>query len=155
IRVELYGSLAKTGKGHGTDVAVMMGLSGEDPVTCDVAKIQPGIDGIRQCCQLVLAGVHPIEFDPAIDIVFHSDKTLGFHPNGLTFSAVMEDGSAFEQTYFSIGGGFVVQQDPVIANECPASLPLPIETGCDLASYSESLRLTIPQIVRTNERIWR
>ena len=92
VRVDLYGSLAKTGEGHGTDLALLMGLSGEDPVTCDPAAIRPRSGEIRSTGRLCLDGQREIPFDPAADLVFHRDAVLPFHPNGLRFTAVLDDG---------------------------------------------------------------
>src|SRR5436190_10331318 len=87
ITIDLYGSLAKTGRGHGTDFAVLLGLSGEDPVTCDTAQIAARVDMIRSAGRISLAGTRWIRFDPEADLVFHTATTLPFHPNGLTFTA--------------------------------------------------------------------
>src|SRR6185437_10064384 len=87
IRVILYGSLAKTGKGHGTDVAVILGLSGEDPVTCDTSLIHLKVDDVARDGTLLLDGVKGIPFDRQKSIVFQYDTVLPFHPNGLRFFA--------------------------------------------------------------------
>src|SRR5690606_15086861 len=109
LRCDLYGSLAKTGKGHGTDIAVVLGLLGEDPETCDTTKIHDKFDAVGQANKLTLAGQKEIEFSPKSDIVFHFDRALPFHPNGLTFTAVTIDGNEHARTYYSVGGGFVVE----------------------------------------------
>ncbi|HVX49114.1 MAG TPA: serine dehydratase beta chain, partial [Chitinophagaceae bacterium] len=92
VSVLLYGSLAKTGKGHGTGIAVILGLCGEDPVTIDVNLIQHKIDTISAQQVLVLGGVQPIPFDPLLNIQFLFEETLPFHPNGLTFLADTDAG---------------------------------------------------------------
>ena len=108
--VLLYGSLAKTGVGHGTAIAVQLGLSGDDPVTFDVENIDAKIADINAMHKLLLAGRHEINFIPTDDIEFLFTETLPFHPNGLTFLVKLKDGNNFAETYYSIGGGFVVQE---------------------------------------------
>ena len=110
IEVLLYGSLAKTGVGHGTAIAVQLGLSGDDPVTFDVENIDAKIADIKNMCKLLLAGKHEIDFFPTDDIEFLFTETLPFHPNALTFLVTLTDGQQFAETYYSIGGGFVVQE---------------------------------------------
>jgi len=155
LRVELYGSLAKTGKGHGTDIAVLMGLSGEDPVTCDVARIHPKVAAIRAGRTLDLDGGRAIPFDPGSDLAFHRAVTLPFHPNGLRFEAGFEDGSTVGETFYSIGGGFVVREGDPDGGGRLAGLPMPIETPADLVRHCRAHALTIPEVVRANERTWR
>src|SRR5690349_19476214 len=107
LRVELYGSLAKTGRGHGTDVAVVLGLLGEEPETCDTTALFPTIERVRCSGRLELAGGSAVTFQPAEDIFFRGDVTLPQHPNALRFAAEL-DGGVREALFFSIGGGFVV-----------------------------------------------
>src|ERR1700743_2299718 len=92
VNVLLYGSLAKTGRGHGTDIAIQLGLAGEDPVTFDPGNIDAAIAGIRENKRLTIRGVQPIDFGPAAHIVFLYSETLPFHPNAMTFMADWEDG---------------------------------------------------------------
>src|SRR4051812_7539396 len=92
VHVLLYGSLAKTGKGHGTDIAVILGLCGEDPVTIDVNTITPKFNHIKTSKKLLLDGKISIDFDPANDVQFLYNETLPFHPNGLTFLADFSNG---------------------------------------------------------------
>ena len=131
VRVDLFGSLAKTGKGHGTDVAVMLGLVGDDPVTCDTAQIHPRVAAIRSAGQLALGAREPIRSEPADDLVFNTAISLPFHPNALTFTAMLEDGTTHAETYYSIGGGFVVQegQDATGDGAGEPALPLPDRDG--------------------------
>ena len=155
LGVDLYGSLAKTGRGHGTDVAVILGLAGLDPVTCDPAAIHPTVAAIKAAGQLPLDGGRPIAFRYATDLRFHRDVTLPGHPNGLRLVATMDDGSVVAETFFSIGGGFVVRDGDASAGSRLSSLPMPIETSADLVGYCRDRGLTIPEIVRVNERTWR
>ena len=103
IQVHLFGSLAKTGKGHGTDIAVQLGLSGEDPVTIDPYTINSKIDSIRNENSIHLDGKLKINFDPSNDIIFHLDKSLPFHPNALSFSYRIKNSEFLTETYYSIG----------------------------------------------------
>ncbi|MFO0909851.1 MAG: L-serine ammonia-lyase [Isosphaeraceae bacterium] len=157
VHIDLYGSLAKTGVGHGTDVAVLLGLAGEDPVTCDVTGLHANVAAIRTGRMLRLAGVHPIVFEPG-DLLFQRDTTLPFHPNGLRFRATFHDGATVEETYYSIGGGFVVKEgeEPGAASATGrAALPFPIDRASQLLEYCQREGLTIPEVVRRNEQAWR
>ena len=110
VQVLLYGSLAKTGKGHGTDVAVMLGLCGEDPVTFDVNAITPRMESLASGKHMLLAGELDIPFDPATDVVFLMNDSLPAHPNALTFLCTLNNGQQIAETYYSIGGGFVIKE---------------------------------------------
>jgi L-serine dehydratase len=155
IRVDLYGSLAKTGKGHGTDVAIQLGLAGEDPVSCDTSKIDAKVDAIEACGTIFLDGVRPIAFRPDLDLLFHNAITLPFHPNGLTFTATLVGDGSLSETYYSIGGGFVVQECEAMDGAGPSPLPMPIETASQLLRYCREHDLTIPEVVWRNELTWR
>ncbi len=109
VRVLLYGSLAKTGKGHGTDVAVQLGLCGDDPVTFAVDQIDAKIHDIAAMKTMVLLGLHEVDFDPNEDIDFLITETLPYHPNALTFLATTRNGDSIAETFYSIGGGFVIK----------------------------------------------
>jgi L-serine dehydratase len=157
IKVDLFGSLSKTGKGHGTDVAVLLGLSGVDPVTCDTGEIGGLVARIGQNKELMLgrgAG-KKVMFDPATDILFHN-ITLASHPNALTFRAKLSDGRAIKRTYFSVGGGFVVEEGQEGGGAGQKAMPpFPIETGEDLLGHCRKSGLTMAQVVMSNERTWR
>ena len=155
VRAELYGSLAKTGKGHGTDIAIILALGGDDPETCDTASIDDRVEAIGHASAVLFDARRRLPFDPAADIVFHSQETLPFHPNGMTLIAMLEDGSEQSQTYYSIGGGFVVQENESAQGRRALELPYPIETGDQLIGHCEAQRASIPEIVRRNERAWR
>ena len=155
VRVDLFGSLAKTGKGHGTDIAVLMGLTGEDPVTCDPSSIHPKVAAIYSGRGLRLGGSREIPFDPSADLVFHRAETLPFHPNGLRFTAELLDGSSLSETFYSIGGGFVVREGDPDGGGKLAGLPMPIDSTADLIRHCRQHNLTIPEVVLANERTWR
>ncbi len=155
VRVDLFGSLAKTGRGHGTDIAVLMGLTGEDPVSCDVDRIFPKVAAIRSSRTLGLEGGRSIPFDFDSDLVFHRSESLPFHPNGLRFSADFEGGTGHSETFYSVGGGFVVREGDPAGGGKLAGLPMPIETPGDLIRHCREHGLTIPEVVLANERTWR
>jgi L-serine dehydratase len=155
LRILLYGSLAKTGVGHGTDIAVQLGLSGEDPVTCNVNLIPSKIAAIRQMSKLMLKGLHEIDFNPNEDIEFFISESLPFHPNALTFMATLFDGNMVAQTYYSIGGGFVVQEEENISNEDAVQLPFPISKADDILHWCRKTGLAIHEVVMENENTWR
>lgn len=155
VRVLLYGSLAKTGKGHGTDVAVQLGLCGDDPVTFAVDQIGPKMNDIATMKKLVLLGRHEIDFDPAEDIDFLMTETLPFHPNALSFLAATRSGDSFAETYYSVGGGFVVKEGETAAAKDTAQLPFPINTADDLLHWCIKTGMSISEIVMENEHAWR
>ena len=154
VKVLLYGSLAKTGKGHGTDVAVQLGLCGEDPVTIEVNHIDPRIRDIAAMKKLVLGGIHEIDFDPREDIDFLITESLPFHPNALTFLAETTDASIAE-TFFSVGGGFVKKEGEDDRLNLNVQLPFPINTADDLLHWCRKTGLAIHEVVMENENAWR
>jgi L-serine dehydratase len=155
VRVLLYGSLAKTGKGHGTDVAVLLGLSGDDPVTFDTGDIDAKIADISHMKILVLGGKHEVDFDPTEDIEFLVTESLPFHPNAVTFLATFANGDQIAETYYSIGGGFVVKEGESKVNANPVQLPFPIDNAHDLLHWCRKTGLSISEIVMENENAWR
>ncbi|HUP12679.1 MAG TPA: serine dehydratase beta chain, partial [Niastella sp.] len=154
IRILLYGSLAKTGRGHGTDIAVLLGLSGEDPVTTEIETIQTKIDTIGVSGKLTLAATGDIPFDPATDIEFLFGETLPFHPNALTFLATYTTGETKAETFYSIGGGFVVKEGELQQIQSIA-LPFPINTADELLHWCRKTGLSIHEVVLENETAWR
>ena len=154
LEVMLYGSLAKTGKGHGTDVAIMLGLCNEDPENIDVNTIDDKIAAIKNGRQLNLAASHPVTFDPQTNIHFLFSETLPFHPNALTLLAKMNDGEGIAETYYSIGGGFVVQEHDTPSEKQSVILPFPINTADDLLHWCMK-GLAIHEVVLENETAWR
>jgi L-serine dehydratase len=155
ITVLLYGSLAKTGKGHGTDVAVLLGLCGEDPVTIDVNSIGSKISGITSDQILNVAGKKEIAFDPAEKVHFLFSEALPYHPNALTFLIAMEDGNQWSETYYSIGGGFVIKEGENPSSLQSVDLPFPINTAGDLLHWCMKTGLAINEVVMENENSWR
>lgn len=156
IQVLLYGSLAKTGKGHGTDIAVQLGLMGEDPVTMDVQSIVPKTLQIQQHAQLTLQGKRRIPFDPKKDIQFLFSETLPFHPNALTFLVQFSDGNSEAVTFYSIGGGFVVKEgDNNQPGNSQVQLPFDIHNAEGLVHWCRVTGMNISEIVLENESAWR
>jgi L-serine dehydratase len=155
ITILLYGSLAKTGKGHGTDVAVMLGLCGEDPVTFDVNLITPSIEQIKKEKILNLHHVHKIAFDYDIHIQFLMNESLPFHPNAMSFLTEFEDGQKTSDTYYSIGGGFVVQEGVSTNNKEEINLPFPVNTSDEMHHWCLKTGMSISELVMENETAWR
>ena len=155
LEILLYGSLAKTGKGHGTDIAVQLGLSGEDPVTFDVNQISSKMNDIQAMKKIVLHGLHEIDFDPREDIEFLMNETLPYHPNALTFLATLKNGDAIAETYYSIGGGFVKKEGEVEDASSVMQLAFPLNTSEELLHWCRKTGLSIHEVVLENESAWR
>ncbi|MEK8033295.1 L-serine ammonia-lyase [Ideonella sp. DXS29W] len=163
VRCWLYGSLGATGKGHGTDKAVLLGLAGHEPDTVDVDAVPTILDKIRGARRIALLGEHEVAFDEGEDLVFRRRETLPFHANGMRLIAYDAAGAEIEnRTYYSVGGGFVVSDEvaadgskqKVIAPDATV-LPLPFRSGEELLQVCERENLTIAQVMRVNERHWR
>jgi L-serine dehydratase len=155
VQVLLYGSLAKTGRGHGTDVAVLMGLSGEDPVTIDVNALGTKVADIQQQQQLPWGGTGRVPFNPLTDVQFLFKETLPFHPNGLSFLAQLPNGDAVSETYYSVGGGFVVKEGEAATATCAVDLPFPVNTAGELLHWCMKTGMAINEVVMENENTWR
>lgn len=155
VKVLLYGSLAKTGKGHGTDVAVILGLNGEDPVTFDVNEITPRLNQIAAEKKINLGLSRVIDFDPAEDVVFLMDESLPFHPNAVTFLCSFNNGEEIAETFYSIGGGFVVKEAEEGSGANEVDLPFPIDKADDLLHWCRKTGLHIHEVVMENEHAWR
>ncbi|MDR6569342.1 L-serine ammonia-lyase [Chitinophaga ginsengisegetis] len=155
VQVLLYGSLAKTGHGHGTDIAVQLGLCGDDPVTFDVNQINPKMDDIRRSRRMKIAGKYEIDFDPVEDIDFLFEESLPFHPNALTFLVTLLDGEQLASTWYSIGGGFVVQEGDAGGGAQQVDLPFPIDTARQLLQWCIKTGYSISELVMENEHAWR
>jgi L-serine dehydratase len=155
ISILLYGSLAKTGKGHGTDVAIQMGLLGKEPETVPVDDIAPLLSDIASMKKLVLSGKHEIDFNPEEDIEFLITEALPFHSNALSFLATFKNGDQRSKTYYSVGGGFVVQEGEEAQAEKNIELPFPINSAEDLLHLCIKTGLSINELVLENEQAWR
>ena len=155
VRVLLYGSLAKTGKGHGTDIAVQLGLCGEDPVTFDVHQIDARIRDIQNMHKIVLHKKHEVEFNPTDDIEFLITESLPLHPNALTFLAGLSNGDEIAETYYSIGGGFVIKEGENDQGSADIQIPFPIDKSEDLLHWCMKTGMAIHEVVMENENTWR
>ncbi len=157
VQVDLYGSLSLTGKGHATDLAVMLGLSGQDPEYIPVENIDSIVAHIKTQHQLHLGSEVCIDFNPEQDIVFNKNF-LPFHANALTFTAHFSDGKNYSSTFYSIGGGFVVKEDRPNAKkkvEIKRSFPFPIQNADELLKYTQTQNKSIAEIVLENEKSMR
>jgi L-serine dehydratase len=155
LRVLLYGSLAKTGVGHGTDIAVQLGLSGDDPVTFDVNNIDAKIADIRLMKKILISGKHEIDFDPAEDIEFLMGESLPFHPNALSFLVELDNDENFAETFYSVGGGFVVKEGETQSSSADVHLPFPINTSNELLHWCMKTGMNVSDVVLENETTWR
>jgi L-serine dehydratase len=159
VRVELFGSLGATGKGHGSDKAVLLGLAGELPESVDVDSIPARLATIAERQTIDLLGRHPIRFEGARDLIFHRRQTLPLHPNGMRFVAHDPAGEPLrERVYYSVGGGFVVDdqladEDRIVADQTP--LPHPFTSGAELLERCAAAGLSISTLMRENEGAWR
>jgi L-serine dehydratase len=153
VFVDLYGSLSLTGKGHATDLASILGLSGYDPVTIPVDSIDAEIELVRKNNHLVLNGEKIIDFTIDKHVVFHK-KFLDFHPNGITFRAILNDGKKISSTFYSIGGGFVVKEERKNAKRkliAFNNFPHPVQKGTELLEHCKRDNKMISEIVMDNE----
>ena len=151
----LYGSLAKTGKGHGTDVAVMMGLMGEDFTLIDTNTIPEKVELIKNSSELLLDGEKKIPFDYNQHILFKYDESLDFHPNGMRFVARLKNNTTLERDYFSIGGGFVVREDDQEIRNHSVETKYPCHSADDILANCKKLNLRVSELVFLNEQTWR
>jgi L-serine dehydratase len=157
IKVYLYGSLAKTGIGHGTDIAILLGLSGEDPVTIDTQLINNKIQQIKIQNQINIGGIHLLNFRYEEGIIFLKEESLPFHANALRFRAELKNGLLKEAIYYSIGGGFVVKEGETTAASLQPKVPLPYpcDVSDELLMHCLQNNLSISEMVWANEQSWR
>jgi L-serine dehydratase len=159
VHVELFGSLGATGHGHGSDRAVLLGLAGETPEEVDTETVAARVAEIRSGGLLTLLGGRDIAFDPARDLVLHRRRALPYHPNGMRFTASDATGTELAaRTYYSIGGGFVVDEsavdgDPLRPDDTP--VPFPFRTGAELLGHCRATGLAVSAVMLANERVWR
>lgn len=153
VQTELYGSLALTGRGHATDRAVILGLSGEHPEFVELGTIESRLVAIREGRVLPLRGVHSIEFVEPRDLLFHKDQTLPLHSNGMRFSAFAEGERLLEQAvYYSTGGGFIVREGDEGKPGGIRTVPYPFASATALLEIAEKRRQPIWKIVLENEK---
>ncbi|MBP9085196.1 MAG: L-serine ammonia-lyase [Kofleriaceae bacterium] len=156
VRVELFGSLGHTGRGHGTDRAVILGLQGEEPATVDIDSVDKRIDAIAQAQRITLVGGRDIAFNLETQLIFHRLKKLPLHSNGMRFSALNSDGGVvLDRTYYSVGGGFVIDDTGAPADgSIPAEkvdVPYPFNTGEELLANAATHGMSISTLMLANE----
>jgi len=155
IRVELFGSLGATGKGHGSDWAVMLGLEGARPDTMDPGAVGEVLDRIRRDGMIHLAGERPVYFDEGRDLIFHKRRRLPVHPNGMQLTARDDHGGVvLQKQYYSVGGGFVVDDtasgsDRIKADDSPP--PHPFSTGTEMLELCRRLGVPVSSLMLENE----
>ena len=158
VRIHLYGSLAATGRGHGSHRALMLGLEGETAEKTDIDRLPARVAAITESRRLNLLGGHAIRFDPGEDLVFERRGRLPGHPNGMRFIALADGEVVDERVYYSVGGGFVATADdagrPVLA-ERDTPVPLPFTTARTLLELCERHGLAISGVMLRNELAWR
>jgi L-serine dehydratase len=159
VKAELYGSLGATGKGHGSDKAVLLGLEGSAPDSVDIEQIETRLSAIRSAQQVNLLGRHPIAFREREHLLMYRRESLPYHPNGMRFTAYDAQGETLRaRIYYSVGGGFVVDEAAVGADRIvPDRTPLryPFTTGAQLLEHCVEHSLPISQIMLENEQVWR
>ncbi|MDJ0336095.1 MAG: L-serine ammonia-lyase [Rhodoglobus sp.] len=159
VQAQLYGSLGATGRGHGSDKAVILGLQGEDPETVDTASVESRMADARTAGQLRLAGTHIVDFAFKEDVLLHRRESLPAHPNGMTFEAFDESGDSLSlRTYYSVGGGFVVDELAVGADRVvvdPTEVPYPFTTGRELLAHCAEQGMSMSEVMMANECSWR
>jgi L-serine dehydratase len=158
VRIELFGSLGATGRGHGSDKAVVLGLQGETPEQVDTATIGERFAAVRDAGAVSLLGMHPVRLS-ADDLVLHRRSTLPFHPNGMRFAAFdAQDQLVRERTYYSVGGGFVVDESAAGAGRIKVDdtvLPYPFSSAVELCQHAHTHGLAISDLMLANETVWR
>lgn len=158
VFVELYGSLGHTGKGHGSDVAILLGLEGERPSLVDTDSIPNRVDQIKTNHKINLNQALQVNFEYKKDLIFHRKKTLPGHANGMKFTAFDSDGNILlEKIYYSVGGGFIIGENTnaePIANK-HLTLPYDFQTGDQLLALAKQSGLSISQLMFENEKHWR
>ncbi|POA98109.1 L-serine ammonia-lyase [Chromobacterium sinusclupearum] len=159
VNAEMFGSLGATGKGHGTDVAVLLGLQGEQPDLVDTDAVDGMLAAIREQRKLKLLGKREIDFIEGEHLVLHKKKTLPYHPNGMIFEAFAADGQSLsKRAYYSVGGGFVVDEAAIDAGFVPpgvTELKHPFKSAAELLALCQRHGKSISQIMLENELAWR
>ena len=159
VKTDLYGSLGATGKGHGSDKAVMLGLEGELPESVDTDSIDARLEAIRETRQFKLFGEQAVCFNEKKDLIMHRRESLPFHSNGMTFRAFDADGVEIHQaTFYSVGGGFIVDEsaqgsDRIVEDDTPQ--PYPFLSAVDLLIHCANHDLSISDVMLANEKSWR
>lgn len=160
VIVDLYGSLALTGKGHATDLAILLGLESLTPEGTDPNIVAPRVAEIRETGKLNLFGVHSIPFEESQHLLFHYDKQLPFHPNGMRFRAFNAQGKEiYHQVFYSTGGGFILDHESAVQKKKKSpeenQVPHPFKTAEELLIQCRRHDITIAELMLANEKTWR
>lgn len=156
VKVELFGSLGATGKGHGSPKAVVLGLLGETPESVDVSTALSRYEHIKQEGMLNLAGAKQIKFDRDQDLILHFRKSLPVHSNGMTFAAYDADQNELRaRTYYSVGGGFVVPDGVEMVSQDTTEVRFPFASAADLLALCDEHKMSISDLMLENEQAWR
>jgi L-serine dehydratase len=160
VKVDLYGSLALTGKGHSTDLAIILGLLGETPEGCNPDRIPSIIEAVRTKRSLALLGKKTVPFDELHDLIFHKDRQLPFHPNAMRFTLYGSKGEELaSKVYYSVGGGFIIEHDAVSRSQevlhQPAGVPYPFKTAKELLQICSEKSFMIYDLMMENEKMKR
>ncbi|MDM5094702.1 L-serine ammonia-lyase [Aeromonas rivipollensis] len=162
VVVECYGSLGQTGKGHGTGKAIILGLAGFEPESVDIEAIPAFLDQVEHSQTLRLGGEQPSQFPRVGAILFNRRKTLPAHSNGMTLRAFAGDSLLFEQTYYSIGGGFIIEEshfanarEEAARFDAAHPVPYPFESGAQLLAHCQESGLSISGLMLANEKVFR
>ncbi|MCB1761128.1 MAG: L-serine ammonia-lyase [Gammaproteobacteria bacterium] len=159
LQVELFGSLGATGKGHGSDKAILLGLEGETPELVDTGEIDRRLAEIRQRCTLQLTTAHTVAFNESHDLLLHKKRSLPYHSNGMRFTAFDErNGKLLVTHYYSVGGGFVVDESAIGSDRIQPDrreLTYPFASAAELLQQCHDNRLSISDLMLANEKCWR
>lgn len=160
LTVDLYGSLALTGKGHSTDLAVLLGLEGRSPEGVDPNEVQAIVNKIRQNEILTIISGHPVAFNEKSDLIFHFDKQLPYHPNGMRFTAYdSQQQVLLQKIYYSVGGGFIVEHEKAMQErgiiQDSHQIPFPFKTAEELLILCRNNGFSIAELMMENEKAWR
>ncbi|WP_395408055.1 L-serine ammonia-lyase [Pseudoduganella sp. UC29_106] len=153
VEAELFGSLALTGVGHGTDKAVILGLMGETPQGVNPHAVNQMLASAEEAKELKLLGEKTVPFTAAANLIFHKTENLPEHPNGMRFTLKRADGDTVRKVYYSVGGGFIrAEGEQAATNGAPkVEIPYPFDTMADLLAHGQRTGLSIPQMLRANE----
>jgi L-serine dehydratase len=159
VKAELFGSLGHTGRGHASDVAVVLGLLGEAPETVDPDTTSETVGQVFKARRIKVLGRHEIAFEPKTDLIFHREEMLPKHSNGMRFTAFHADGAELaSRIYYSVGGGFVVTDDPdsdLVFMPDPTQVARPFHSAADLLEWCRKDGLSVSRVMLENERAWR
>ena len=156
VECELYGSLALTGKGHGTDRAVLLGLAGYEADTVQTEEIEPALARIGERRRIELLGEYDVAFEPDRDVVFNREEQLPRHTNGMRFRLLdADDGGVFSEDFYSIGGGFILRGDEEDGADEAVSVPHPFDSGAELLARCRDAGVRMPELMRDNENAFR